>query len=557
MTGNTQYHNIETTRFDSSTTQAHINWHSLALSTGTISSTSLATPSSTLSESPPIIHINDLSAGPQQSNASNSMTNSSSPLRIRHPSSELFSLLSTSKASSSSNTIDTLASTSVSEKKSSGLPLLAEVAQVAAAAVQVKAEERKRCNTKVLRCSEDIDDSGIPSKINGLTKRVNKGELEVRKDLTSPSTSSQRKSEDEINVFQCDTTPSNLLLDPPEEVRVTNNLYNIPNAEQPLVAIKSSSKTMKQRRKNCSECSMTFSTYHRLKQHIKHAHRKEETFSCQTCNESNIRGKENLKLHMYKSHGVGEIFRCEDCNFETSAKPTFAKHRLSAHPSEQDPETNNGSSVGGQFLPRVNQSIPSGCDRDLVNQETASERLSNPNNSILRTNKFTCKYCTRGFKSKAGLKLHLQQHTNEVMYSCMVCLFRTPQQQNLVKHLATKHKKGLDGEDLKANKECKLCEFKCVAEYQLKSHILRKHTDRSDMKYKCNDCGYASVEKSALVKHIRFRHTKVVSKYRISVVLYLSYVFKRINDITYYKFGNRNDRICARPAASVPTLNRL
>ena len=120
------------------------------------------------------------------------------------------------------------------------------------------------------------------------------------------------------------------------------------------------------------------------------------------------------------------------------------------------------------------------------------------------------------------MKLHLQQHTNEVMYSCMVCLFRTPQQQNLVKHLATKHKKGLDGEDLKANKECKLCEFKCVAEYQLKSHILRKHTDRSDMKYKCNDCGYASVEKSALVKHIRFRHTKVVSKYRISVVLYLS-----------------------------------
>jgi len=259
---------------------------------------------------------------------------------------------------------------------------------------------------------------------------------------------------------------------------------------------------------------MTFASTGRLKQHVKHAHRKEEVFSCPTCNEQGLCGKENLKLHMYKSHGVGEIFRCEDCNFETSARGTFVKHTATAHPIDADEhhtETTEASASG--FGNTSDQHIVLTDDEGVKSHTGTAMGISSPSRGKLASIgllRFKCSFCTRAFKSKAGLKLHLQQHTNEAMHNCMICPFKTPQQQNLIKHLATKHKKDLHGEELKSNKECKLCDFKCVAEYQLKAHSLRKHTARSDMKYQCNECGYASVEKSALDKHIRFRHTKVI-----------------------------------------------
>jgi hypothetical protein len=520
MTGNPQIH-IENSS-TGNTSQVSQNWHTLAVSTGTMPSNSLATPTSTISESPPLMLLSDSSAAathskPSHTSEANSM-NPRSPIRIRHQSSDLVSLLATSKENSGPCSIVSEPSSNVEkEQKTSGLPLLADVAQVAAAAVSVKAEKssiknqkkRKKANSR--EEFEELCGSNDNRKGSFSIKRPNKGELEVRKDLTIPSASLQRKSEDEINVFQADILPSSSGLTnflEPMEQNVVNSLYNnLPSIEQPV----RSSKT-RQRKKYCLDCSMTFVTTNRLKQHVRHAHRREEIFSCPTCSEQNLRGKENLKLHMYKCHGIGEIFRCEDCNFETSARAHFTKHTLTVHPSDPDGETDDSTAISGApFGNKGNPGITIGCEGNLRSHDTsigiATETQAKAN--VVRSHRFTCKYCTRGFKSKAGLKLHLQQHTNESMHHCMVCPFRTPQQQNLVKHLATKHKKSLDGEDLQADKECQFCEFKCVAQYQLKAHNLRKHTDRSDMKYKCNDCGYASVEKSALVKHIRFRHTKV------------------------------------------------
>jgi len=405
------------------------------------------------------------------------------------------------------------------DSKASGLPLLAEVAQVAAAAVSVKSEmiynksQKKRIKSSSTNHLDNSDGAQCVSNHNKSPKKSQRGELEVRKDLTIHPANMLRNSADEINVFEADIpSSSSSLLEVAGGNVITSVYNNIPNIEQPIVAVRSNFRP-RQRRKHCIECSMTFSSTMRLKQHIRHAHRREEVFSCPNCDEQNIKGKENLKLHMYKNHGVGEIFRCEDCSFETSAKMTFTRHTLNMHPN--DPNDNNDdpsdmSEVGSYGTGKSQRPIlpcngsPDATDSTLGMVSTSQTKLS-----VSRSQRFNCKFCARGFKSKAGLKLHMQQHTNEAMHCCMVCTFRTPQQQNLLKHLATKHKKDLNGEDLKANNECKMCDFKCVAEYQLKAHVLRKHTARSEMKYQCSECSYASVEKSALEKHIRFRHTKV------------------------------------------------
>ena len=522
MTGNTQSQsNLDSSSNGAVGSQFPPNWHTLAVSTGAPSSESLATPCSTISESPPLVVFSDSISVPHSSHiqsTANTTIDQDGPRHIRHPSSELVSLL-LSKGSESSNSAMQSTSANISkDSKASGLPLLAEVAQVAAA-VSVKSEmiynksQKKRIKSSSTNHLDNSDGAQCVSNHNKSPKKSQRGELEVRKDLTIHPANMLRNSADEINVFEADIpSSSSSLLEVAGGNVITSVYNNIPNIEQPIVAVRSNFRP-RQRRKHCIECSMTFSSTMRLKQHIRHAHRREEVFSCPNCDEQNIKGKENLKLHMYKNHGVGEIFRCEDCSFETSAKMTFTRHTLNMHPN--DPNENNDdpsdmSEVGSFGTGKSQRPIlpcngsPDATDSTLGMVSTSQTKLS-----VSRSQRFNCKFCARGFKSKAGLKLHMQQHTNEAMHCCMVCTFRTPQQQNLLKHLATKHKKDLNGEDLKANNECKMCDFKCVAEYQLKAHVLRKHTARSEMKYQCSECSYASVEKSALEKHIRFRHTKV------------------------------------------------
>ena len=158
------------------------------------------------------------------------------------------------------------------------------------------------------------------------------------------------------------------------------------------------------------------------------------------------------------------MFRCEECNFESSVKSNYIKH-LATH--------------------------------------------SDPDDELAQTKKSKiCNKCGKSFKSKCGLKLHQQTHVDDALHKCSFCPFKTPQKVNLVKHLAVKHKKSENGEELKMNKACPICPFKCVADYILKAHMLRKHTSKDQMKFKCSQCDYATVESAALKKHVRFRHSK-------------------------------------------------
>lgn len=97
--------------------------------------------------------------------------------------------------------------------------------------------------------------------------------------------------------------------------------------------------------------------------------------------------------------------------------------------------------------------------------------------------------------------------TSSYYFQCNVCDFKTPQKINYIKHLAARHNKNEQGEELKLNIACQLCPFKCGAEHILKAHMLRKHTSKDKMKHKCAQCDYATVERAALNKHIRFKHT--------------------------------------------------
>jgi len=73
--------------------------------------------------------------------------------------------------------------------------------------------------------------------------------------------------------------------------------------------------------------------------------------------------------------------------------------------------------------------------------------------------------------------------------------------------MASKHSQDLEGRLLDENFACTKCEFRCVTEHMLKNHMLRKHTEKEAMRYHCDHCSYATVEKAALDKHRRYKHT--------------------------------------------------
>ena len=291
-------------------------------------------------------------------------------------------------------------------------------------------------------------------------------ELEVRKDLTLPTAPTAI----EDNVFQADEDLPQVFNideedDDEEDVNNDGRLEKAGGSQEKPNSSSASSDSANPSAMSsfkCFQCSMSFKSDDQLRSHTRHAHKDETTLLfCPVCKTTVFQGLENLKVHLYKSHGIGEVFRCEDCDYETSMKSSYAKHLNSAHAGD-----------------------------------TAKK---------LRI----CQKCGKAFKSRVGLKLHLQTHQEEgsVLHQCGFCEFRTPQKVNLIKHLAVKHKKDEHGQELKMNKACPLCPFKCVADHTLKAHMLRKHTAKEKMKHRCTQCDYATVEAAALKRHVRFKHT--------------------------------------------------
>ena len=304
-----------------------------------------------------------------------------------------------------------------------------------------------------------------------------RGDLEVRKDLTIESQRTQEDLEQVENVFQSDDSrpsTSNIVSRTKEETSVSLELgVSSPIGGVHIKTVKSlnefsqsppdmcadllgeSSKAEKLQF-SCVNCNMMFVSAGQLKRHTQNTHGKEEVLYCQVCPEK-CHGKENLKLHLYKTHGIGELFRCEECNYESPMKASYIKH-ISEHIPQED-------------------------------------------------KKKKCPKCEKVFKTKTGLNMHLKQHFDESLFSCLTCDFKTPQKLNLIKHTASKHGQDVDGRMLDMSFICELCDFKCIAEHMLKNHVLRKHTQKAAMRFPCNQCSYATVEKAALDKHVRFKHT--------------------------------------------------
>ncbi|CAG7721648.1 unnamed protein product [Allacma fusca] len=162
---------------------------------------------------------------------------------------------------------------------------------------------------------------------------------------------------------------------------------------------------------------------------------------------------------------------------------------------------------------------------------------------------FVCKHCSKRFRTKGGLYNHVKSHDPEqYLMKCPDCQFTSLQKSNFTKHLAVVHKKNLEGKQIEDNFFCTFCNFKCTTELQLKSHTMRKHTSSAKKEFRCQQCLYATVEKAALLKHIRIKHT--MDRPYVCEVCTLS--FSTTSAIARHRRSHNQEKpyICTHPKCS-------
>lgn len=119
-----------------------------------------------------------------------------------------------------------------------------------------------------------------------------------------------------------------------------------------------------------------------------------------------------------------------------------------------------------------------------------------------------CKYCDKGFSSKADLTNHERVHTKEKPFICSSCgkvkftyfftfkCWTTSALQGFVSGATLRiHMKQHTGKP----EECELCKKRFCRKSELKLH-LQKH--RGERPFLCTDCGKSFAQKSHLTCHL-------------------------------------------------------
>lgn len=167
----------------------------------------------------------------------------------------------------------------------------------------------------------------------------------------------------------------------------------------------------------CTFCDARFQTRTLLNQHLPR-HSNETPYTCSHCKRG-FKWKHGLNSHLI-THSSEKKHLCDECGFSTTHAKTLRAHKL--------------THTGELF------------------------RCSHPG-------------CTHTSSRKENMKIHLGTHNKEKPFVCEICGHKFTQSKSLKRH-ALKHSAG------RCFNICPHCPFKALRTDNLKSHILRQHTEK-------------------------------------------------------------------------------
>ncbi|GAB6018430.1 hypothetical protein CHUAL_000140 [Chamberlinius hualienensis] len=144
------------------------------------------------------------------------------------------------------------------------------------------------------------------------------------------------------------------------------------------------------------------------------------------------------------------------------------------------------------------------CNYGTNRKQLYLNHLDTHDRSVKR---YVCEICSKAFRNNSSFGRHVYFHKNpDKLLKCGHCDYNTMQRSVWVQHLAIRHQLDPEGKPLNKDVRCSECDFVCITDYQLKSHVLRKHSTKS---FKCDECDYCSVMRADLEKHVQIKHRNI------------------------------------------------
>ncbi|XP_055616042.1 gastrula zinc finger protein XlCGF26.1-like [Toxorhynchites rutilus septentrionalis] len=223
----------------------------------------------------------------------------------------------------------------------------------------------------------------------------------------------------------------------------------------------------------CEKCEKTFSSKHRLKEHVQQDHSSagERPYSCPHCPKA-FKRPTTLKQHV-RTHTGERPYSCSHCTKAFRQRTTLQVH-IRTHTDERP------------------YSCPH-CPKTCRTQSTFKQHIQTHTGE----RPYSCPHCPKAFKQCTALQLHFRTHTGERPFACPHCPKALNSRRTLIAHIRTH-----TGE---RPYPCPHCSKTFTNPAALRVHI-RIHT--KEKPYVCEHCTQSFSQSYNLTMHIRRQHSK-------------------------------------------------
>lgn len=188
----------------------------------------------------------------------------------------------------------------------------------------------------------------------------------------------------------------------------------------------------------CGECTLLFNTQEKLNAHSE-KHNKSPSV-CDICSKS-FKNPSGLEAHK-KSHSDEKPFSCDKCGLKYKNRSHLSRHQKS-HSLPYNCSTCRAMFSSSEELQSHSLLLHSEklkcdeCTKQFISKSNMMDHKKNVHSGS--RNRKTCPICKKLISS--NFKAHLQTHSKENKFKCMICEMDFAFKHSMVKHLKRKHNK--------------------------------------------------------------------------------------------------------------------
>ncbi|KAF5283276.1 hypothetical protein FQR65_LT14018 [Abscondita terminalis] len=251
-------------------------------------------------------------------------------------------------------------------------------------------------------------------------------------------------------------------------------------------------------RLKCNQCSYTTPDSDTLMNH-KQIHLLIGSLQCNVCDYSCIESR-FLDQHMLTHVDTNEpqrttcAFECNECGYQTNSEVILKFHETTHQNKNSEDDLKSSVLITDDSVPsaekingkRLHKKKPH-CGIGKTKSSLVTYKRSHTEEKL-----FKCNLCEFRSKYANSLKGHLIQHSGKRPFNCDKCDYKTYLEQRLIVHQRIHAKK--------THHKCHLCNFSTKYPTSLKFHIM-KHNEK--LSFICDKCDYRTFTKYRLLSHKR------------------------------------------------------